>query len=162
MLAQIEKIFPELYATWKFITGSAECRDTFAFWARWMRLGSSSLSSWRSSLMSWRMDTLLCGDSLNNDRWYAVVRVPVARQQILSNAIVEYSNGRAVFSAWSMPTGYKRDEVWCWVQLRIEFCTGVCKERTSVGSRGITIVGAVARIHLVTGWEQYILCSSKL
>jgi hypothetical protein len=38
--------------------------------------------------------------------------VPVAREQILNNATVGLHNGRAVFSMWSVPRGYRRDEVW--------------------------------------------------
>jgi hypothetical protein len=34
--------------------------------------------------------------------------VPIARKQILNNATVDYNNGRAVFSMWSMPRCYKQ------------------------------------------------------
>jgi hypothetical protein len=40
---------------------------------------------------------------------------------------LNYNNGIAVFSTWSVPRGYKRDDVWSLVES--EFCKRVCEER---------------------------------
>jgi hypothetical protein len=35
----------------------------------------------------------------------------VARLQILNNAQLDYNNGKAMFSTWSVTRGYKQDKV---------------------------------------------------
>jgi hypothetical protein len=52
---------------------------------------------------------------------------------------LDYNNGRAVFSTWSVPRCYKQGMK----SVESEFCTGVFEERTWAGGRGIATVGAV-------------------
>jgi hypothetical protein len=49
---------------------------------------------------------------------------------------------------WSVPSGYKRDEVWSLVES--QFCKEVLEEWICVGGRGIAIVLAVTRKRLET------------
>jgi hypothetical protein len=63
---------------------------------------------------------------------------------------LDYNNGRTVFSTWSVPRGYKRDEVWNLVQLGFSSVLESLKRGLEPGGRGIVIVGAVARKRLIT------------
>jgi hypothetical protein len=55
--------------------------------------------------------------------------LPLLDSRFLIMQQLNYKNGRAVFSLWSMPRGYKRDEVWNFVES--EFSMGVCEEDLS-------------------------------
>jgi hypothetical protein len=67
-------------------------------------------------------------------------RLPIMKE-------LDYNNGRAVFSTLSVPSGYKRDEIWSSVSY---FCTGVCEEITSGGkAEESPMLEAVARKRLV-------------
>jgi hypothetical protein len=74
------------------------------------------------------MDPLLCNDREMDGYTRAVSgqrlgkHVAVGRQQILNNPTVERNNRRAVFSMWSVPG--------CNKQVLVQFCTGVCEDRT--------------------------------
>jgi hypothetical protein len=59
---------------------------------------------------------------------------------------LDYNNGRAVFSTWSVTRYFKaRDEVSSVSSVRESVKRGL-----EPGNRGIAIVGAVTRKHLVT------------
>jgi hypothetical protein len=52
--------------------------------------------------------------------------VPVARKQILNKSQLDYNNGRAVFSTWSVSRYYKQG-----TSLELShFCMEVCEEMT--------------------------------
>jgi hypothetical protein len=44
---------------------------------------------------------------------------PLLGGRFLMMQLLDYNNGRAVFSTWSVPRGYKRDEVRRLVQVRV-------------------------------------------
>jgi hypothetical protein len=73
---------------------------------------------------------------------------PMLGSRLLIMQQLDYNNGTAVFSTWSVSRSYKRDEVSSLVES--EFCKGVCEEITRAGGRGIAIVGAVTGKRLVT------------
>jgi hypothetical protein len=63
---------------------------------------------------------------------------------------LDYSNGRPVFSMWSMPRCYKQETK----SFDSQFCAGVCEERTSARDREIYIVVAVTRKCVVMDLER--------
>jgi hypothetical protein len=62
---------------------------------------------------------------------------------------LNYNSGRAVFSTWSVPRGYKQDEIWILVQLRVSSVRKSVKTGPEPGGRGIVSVGADTRKRLV-------------
>jgi hypothetical protein len=45
---------------------------------------------------------------------------PVARHQIINNALLGLQQWNSCLYTWSVPRGYKRDEVWSLVQTSVE------------------------------------------
>jgi hypothetical protein len=79
----------------------------------------------------------------------SVNKFPLLGSSFLIMQQLDYNNATAVFSMWSVLRSLELMS-----SLKVQFCTGVCEERTSAGGRGITIVGAVTRKRLVTDTEH--------
>jgi hypothetical protein len=58
---------------------------------------------------------------------------------------LDYNNGKAVFSTWSVPKGYKRDK-----ESLVSFVRESVKKGHQPGSRELAFVGAVTGKRLVT------------
>jgi hypothetical protein len=124
----------------KQTTGTYTCNEI------WIEHSRVNIVAYRPAAMQRLRD-----GQISQSRVWATARLlPLLGSKFLIMKQLDYSNRSCMFHMWSMSRCYKQGRR----SLESQYCTAVSGERNWAGGSRITIVGAVIRKLLITGWEH--------